>query len=98
MYEAMVSPYVKGTEVGIDLQLIQIDFNSSNLDPGQRTKNVTTDPVSLVKGTAGPNNAGPDWPAMVFLPPDHLGIAWIAPGDASGQELRVERSKICFPR
>jgi hypothetical protein len=98
VFEAMATPYVKGKEVGIDLQAVQIDFNLSNLDAGQKTKSVTTDPISIVKSTAGPNNAGPDWPAMAFLPPDHLGIAWIAPGDASGQELHVERRKICFPK
>jgi len=40
--------------------------------------------------------AGPDWPAVAYVPPDRLALAFTEPaGDASA--LRVQRYRMCMP-
>jgi hypothetical protein len=99
VYEIMALPYVNTqiNEAGIGLQMLQVDFDTSTADASVRSTPITQNPVPVVKMPPGTNNAGPDWPAMAFLEPDRLGIAWIQPA-ATGQELHVERHKVCFPR
>jgi hypothetical protein len=99
VYEIMALPYVNTQDnaAGIGLQMLQVDVDISTPDASASTKPITPSPVPIVTIPPGANNTGPDWPAMAFLEPDHLAIAWIQPA-ASGQELHVERHKVCFPK
>jgi hypothetical protein len=63
-------------------------------------------PVSDEIGTAelarmapvGPLERGPDWPAVSILPPNKIAVAWTQPAaNGTGDELRVERYRICIP-
>ncbi len=55
------------------------------------------DPLLVsVASTAAPDFRGPDWPALAFVPPDHLALGFIEPGQ-SGDDLRVQRYRICLP-
>jgi hypothetical protein len=100
VYEIMALPYVNtvSNEAGISLQMLQVDFDTATPDASVRTQTITTTPISIVTMPPGANNAGPDLPAMAFLEPHHLAIAWIQPGATAGQELHVERHRVCFPR
>jgi hypothetical protein len=40
--------------------------------------------------------AGPDWPVLAYVPPDHLALAFIQPAD-DRSELRVQRYRMCLP-
>jgi hypothetical protein len=46
--------------------------------------------------TAAPDFLGPDWPAIAFVPPNHLALSFIEPSDA-GHDLRVQRYRVCYP-
>lgn len=100
VYEAIALPFldIANAKVGLGLQLTELDFDVTGPDASEKATPVTTSPVPLASGAPGPNNSGPDWPALAFLPPDRLAVAWIEPGDAGGQALHVERHKVCLPR
>jgi len=42
-----------------------------------------------------PDLRGPDWPVLGFVEPDRVALAFIEPA-ASGDELRVQRYRICY--
>jgi hypothetical protein len=101
VYEIMALPYVDtpNDTAGIGIQVLQVDFNATTPDASVDATPITPNPVPIVKTKPGTGALpGPDWPAMAFLEPDHLGIAWIQPGATTGQELHVERHKVCFPK
>lgn len=102
VYQIVAAPYVDPAknQMGLDLDMVQIDFNLSQPDGGEKTTHITPTPIPLSTVMGGASAAGPDWPAMAFMDPDRLAIAWIEP-DASviGQDaLHVERHRICFPK
>ena len=39
--------------------------------------------------------AGPDFPAIAYVAPAKIALAWLQPGD-SGDELRVQRYVMCL--
>lgn len=100
VFEIIALPYVNTGDnaAGIGIQMLQVDFDVSTADAGVKTKVLTPTTIPLVSTTIGANSAGPDWPTMAFLPPDHLAIAWIQPAATAGQEVHVERHKVCFPK
>lgn len=44
-----------------------------------------------------PNFRGPDFPTVGFVPPDHFAVSWIQPAETTGDELRVQRYRMCLP-
>jgi hypothetical protein len=100
VYEIQAAPYVDPakSQVGLGLAMVQIDFNLSQRDGGERATVITTTPIPLSTAPRGTDNSGPDWPAMAFMAPDRLAIAWIEPGGIAGQELHIERHRVCFPK
>ncbi len=40
---------------------------------------------------------GPDLPAVAFVPPDRFAVAWTQPAASTGDELRIQRFKMCLP-
>lgn len=42
-----------------------------------------------------PNLRGPDWPVLAFVPPDRVALGFIEPA-ADGDELRVQRYRVCY--
>lgn len=40
--------------------------------------------------------AGPDWPVLAYVPPDHLALAFIEPAEERSA-LRVQRYRMCLP-
>lgn len=40
--------------------------------------------------------AGPDWPVLAYVPPNHLALAFIQPAE-DHSELRVQRYRMCLP-
>jgi hypothetical protein len=45
---------------------------------------------------AAPDFRGPDWPAMAFVPPNHLTLSFIEPAE-TGDDLPVQRYRVCYP-
>lgn len=99
VYEISASSFVDSatTEGGISLSSFRADFNLDNPDAGVDAVAVTQTPVELSRMPLGTNGLGPDWPAMALLPPDKFGVAWIQPSESGGDELHIERYRICFP-
>jgi hypothetical protein len=56
-------------------------------------------PLALVEQPAVETNdfRGPDFPAVAFVPPDRFAVAWTQPAAAAGDELRIQRYKMCLP-
>jgi len=40
--------------------------------------------------------AGPDWPVLAYVPPNHVALAFIQPAE-DRSELRVQRYRMCLP-
>lgn len=53
-------------------------------------------PLATQEGVP-PAFRGPDLPAVGFVSPDRFAVAWIQPAAATGDELRVQRYKMCLP-
>src|SRR6185295_17876592 len=53
-------------------------------------------PLATAK-TAAPAFRGPDFPAVAFVPPDRFAVAWTQPAATTGDELRVQRYRMCLP-
>jgi hypothetical protein len=86
-----------GTQVLAELVLTQQNTNLG--DKPLQSPPTTTDlgpPVQLASmtTTADSSYAGPDWPAVAFVPPDRYAVSWIQPG-AKGDELRLRRFRMC---
>jgi hypothetical protein len=43
-----------------------------------------------------PDFRGPDWPALAFVPPNHLALSFIEPAE-TGDALRLQRYRVCYP-
>jgi len=55
-------------------------------------------PIPLATEDIGPPDyRGPDFPAVGFVPPDRFAVAWTQPAATSGDELRVQRYRMCLP-
>jgi hypothetical protein len=75
-----------------------VDLGSKPL----QSKPVTTDIAPAIPLASQPTTPdaypGPDWPAVAFVPPDRLAVAWTEPStSASGDELRIQRYRMCLP-
>jgi hypothetical protein len=91
-----------GDQVVASLYLGQqtIDFGAKPL----QSKTVVTDvadPIVLATQptSEGQKFAGPDWPAVAFVPPDKFAVTWTQPAAKAGgqDELRIQRYRMCLP-
>jgi hypothetical protein len=93
-------PYLapEGEEVAAGLLLVpnRIDFGRV---PFESEPEVTPlgDPILVSSlATQAPDFRGPDWPALAFVPPNHLALSFIEPAE-TGDELRLQRYRVCYP-
>ncbi|HTQ03543.1 MAG TPA: hypothetical protein VMI54_06785, partial [Polyangiaceae bacterium] len=89
-----------GTNITASILLTQqsVDLGPVPLQSKTVTKSIG-DPITLASApTTSDDYAGPDWPAVAFVPPDRFAVAWTEPAAAGpGDELRVQRYKMCLP-
>jgi hypothetical protein len=92
---------VEGDEATSWLMLSQ---KTLNFDPQRPLENGATvediaPPLALAEQPASAANGfrGPDFPAIAFVPPDRFAVAWTQPAPNVGDELRVQRYKMCLP-
>jgi hypothetical protein len=53
---------------------------------------VSTQPTTEESGFAGP-----DWPILAYVPPNHLALGFIQPAAGNQSELRIQRYRMCMP-
>jgi hypothetical protein len=54
------------------------------------------DPVNVSEvSTTAPDFRGPDWPVLAFVPPNRVALSFIESA-AGGDELRVQRYRVCY--
>jgi hypothetical protein len=90
-----IAPDPEGTTAGLLLIPARVDFGRV---PFQAEPEVTPlgEPVLVSSLPAlAPEFTGPDWPAMAFVPPDHLALSFIEPSE-TGDDLRVQRYRVCY--
>lgn len=100
VYEVLVQPKIdaSASEATLVLEVVRVDIDPTMLDAGADVLPITSDPVQLAKTAFALSDDGPNWPALALLPPDRIGVAWLQPAsDESGDELHVQRHRICFP-
>lgn len=82
-------------EAGLSLQFARIDFGDDPLmDQAMFEELGTAFEVSRM-ATEAPLFPGPDWPAVSYVAPNKVALAWIEPSDA-GDELRIQRYQMCL--
>jgi hypothetical protein len=54
-------------------------------------------PLAEHPATPADGFRGPDFPVVAFVPPDRFAVAWSQPAATAGDELRVQRYKMCLP-
>jgi hypothetical protein len=91
-----LSPDPEETTAGLLLIPSRVDFGRV---PFEAEPEVTPlgEPI-LVSSlpAAAPDFRGPDFPAMAFVPPNHLALSFIEPAE-TGDELRLQRYRVCNP-
>ena len=102
VYQVSATPTFDGSnpsniEAILQLGVLEIDFDPTMLDAAASFRDVTLTPVELARMPLAANGDGPDWPAVSVIPPDRVAVAWLQPG-ATGDELHVERFRLCLPR
>jgi len=99
MYELLALPVVdaKSSTSALDLQIIQVDFDPKNTSAPATATPITDNPIEL---TSIPlrRTEGPNFPAIAFIGPDTAAVAWIQPSATTGDELHVERERLCLPK
>jgi hypothetical protein len=100
VYEIFVLPAIdlaKNT-ASLQVQVVRADINLTSGDAGVQTLSLTPTPLELASAQVTRMDQGPDLPAVAFVGPDKFAVAWIQPSaTGSGDELHVERERICFP-
>jgi hypothetical protein len=85
------------TDAELRLGILRIDFGENLMN----TENAETEVLADISVSRMPTDdalSGPNLPAMSFMPPDKLALAWIEPSsDAPMGALRVQRYQMCLP-
>jgi hypothetical protein len=102
VYQVAATPTFDGSnpsnlEAILQLGVLEIDFDPTMPDAAANTRAVTAEPVEVARTPLASNGDGPDWPAVSVIPPDRVAVAWLQPS-ATGDELHVERFRLCLPR
>jgi len=95
----LVGPTEDGTGVTSAIALIvqRTAFGATPLQQPPVTDEIGS--VELARmPPVGAAQEGPDWPAVSILPPNKIAVAWVQPApNGSGDQLRLERYRICLP-
>jgi hypothetical protein len=81
-------------DAGLLLQLLRIDFGDDPLVDETSTTEIGP-ALQIARAASDDTHAGPDWPAIAYVAPDKVAVAWLQPG-ADGDELRVQRYQMCL--
>jgi hypothetical protein len=89
-----IAPDTGGTTSGLLLIATRVDFGRVPFAAEPEVAPIGDAVLVSSLPTIGPTFDGPDWPAMAFVPPNHLGLSFIEPGETE-DHLRVQRYRIC---
>lgn len=78
-----------------NLKLIQQRIDYSKDPPA--TEEIAPPLPLATQPAVAPAYRGPDFPAVGFIQPDHFAVAWTQPAATTGDELRVQRYRMCLP-
>jgi hypothetical protein len=91
-----IAPEPEGTTAGLLLIPARVDFGRVPFEAEPEVTALGEPMVVSSLPAAAPDFRGPDWPAMAFVPPHHLALSFIEPAE-TGDELRVQRYRVCYP-
>jgi hypothetical protein len=74
----------------------RIDFGDVPFQGETMTTDLGSVPLAAMPTTL-PNLEGPDWPAVAYVPPNRIAIAWTQPAPTTGSEVRIQRYRLCAP-
>jgi hypothetical protein len=88
LYQAVLAAGRNGADARLELRLNRIELNA------QDKSELVGEPVVFSSGASAQAARNPQ---IVLLPPDQLAVSWIEPkGGGTGDELHVQRHRICF--
>jgi len=90
-------PFI-GTEGGGNqgnLKLVQQRIDYSKDPPA--TEDIAPPLPLATQPAVPPAFRGPDFPVVGFIQPDRFAVAWTQPAATTGDELRVQRYRMCLP-
>lgn len=91
IYQAVLLAANDGTDSSVTLLVNRVEFDLAN-DTQEKPVPVG-EPITFAKQPAA---QGPRDPKVALLPPNRLAVSWIAPKAGGGEELHVQRHRICF--
>ncbi|HVJ15273.1 MAG TPA: hypothetical protein VM686_07525 [Polyangiaceae bacterium] len=100
VHYALAVPYLApGTDpdavdAGLSLQLFRINFGPDPL-VGSPTFAELGEALDVARLPTDTSFSGPNYPAIAYVEPDKLALAWLQPGD-SADELHVQRYQMCL--
>jgi hypothetical protein len=101
VHYAVATPYIAAgaepetVDAGLSLQLVRIEFGADPLAGGPPTSIPIGPPFDLSRKPTDASFSGPDWPAVAYVEPDKIAVAWIETGGAQ-QEVRIQRYQMCL--